>query len=136
MTNSSSDAAFSFASPRGCPDANGADEPGVYLQEEGAAKRIAEPAEHAIPALSSAASPSQSQPRSHRWGCTQVLLAPRSARSQMVLILSLALAAGGQHGAAAQQTCPTYTVTPAVQTNCTIPTYDPTTCVLYTWCLT
>ena len=137
--SSSSDAACSFASPsRGCPDVDGSDEPDISQREIGAAtERIAEPAGHGIAALSSSA-PSQSQPPRSSWGCTQVQFSPRSsARPQMVLILSLALAAaGGLHGVAAQQTCPTYTVTPAVQANCTTPTYDPTTCILRTWCLT
>ena len=131
--NSSSDAACSFASPRGWPDVDGA-EPATSQQEKGEAEeRMAEPG-HAIAALSPA--PSQPQPPRSHWGCVpQVLFAPRSARSLSVFVLSLALAAGGLHGAAAH-TCPTYSVTPAVQANCTTPTYDPTTCILRTWCHT
>ena len=127
--NGSDTATCSPASQGGSSALDGAGLGGASQPERGtAAARIAEPAGHAI-----AASPSQ---RCHTFGCTQAaLLAPRSARCLLVLVLSLALAGGGLHGVAAQQTCPAYIVTPAIQANCTIPTYDPSTCILRTWCL-
>lgn len=61
-------------------------------------------------------------------------LPPRSAQSLLLLVLSL-VSGGLLHGVAAAQVCPTYTVVPAVQTNCSTLTYSLSTCVLSSWCL-
>ena len=130
IRDGSDTATCSSASLGGSSALDGAGLGGASQPERGtAAAWIAEPG-HAIAALSLA---SLSQRR--HFGCSQALLSSRSAWSMLVLVLSLALAAGGLHGVAAQQTCPAYIVTPAIQANCTIPTYDPSTCILRTWCL-